>query len=138
MLMMDGTMMRPAGKLAQERPRRRDMSHLIEATGGVYRPSEAEIDRYRQHGIAMLRFGKMLPYPSGTNRIDLQELAAIEKPAAAWIQRRQDPVIVISSGKQHAGTKAAVKMNSKGTGFLKFSYCPKASATEVLLEPICR
>lgn len=142
-MLMNATVMK-----ADERPRRRDMPMAINGAGGLYRPSEAEIDRYKQHGMAMLRFARMHPFPSGTARIDVAPLLEaicggagprVGKPAEAWIKRGEMPTIIISAGIQGRGSKSHVKIDgTKELAFLKFEYCPKVSDNQVMLEPIYR
>lgn len=144
-MMMNGT----AIMKTDERPRRRDLPRAIDGAGGVYQPSGAEIDRYRQHGIAMLRFDKMHPFPSGGGRIDVQPLleavamgganTRAGKPAEAWVKRGESPTIMISAGMQDKGSKSHVKIDGgRELAFLRFEYCPKMSANGVMLEPIYR
>lgn len=115
----------------------------------VYVIPEREVKRYVQHGIAKLDFNSMCPFPTGSGFIELRPLLdaigregtnpRVGKPAAAWVQRGDTPVIIVSSGLQKSdATKSPVIIDTvrKEAEYLKFHYCPKAGDNHVLLEPI--
>jgi hypothetical protein len=145
-MLMNGTAM--AGTALK----RGGMCRTIEGSGGscgIYRPSDAETDRYRRHGMAMLRFADMAPRPSGNARIDVGPLLEVVgregtnpkvgRPTEAWVRRGEAPVIIISAGAQHEGSKSHVKIDAgRELAFVQFGYCPKARGNTVLLEPIYR
>jgi hypothetical protein len=141
-----------AGKHAMQK----EMCRKMECRNGAYPPSEAEISRYRQHGIAKLSFADMYPRPIGTCRIDLQPLLdtlgkkgtseRVHEPSEAWVQRGETPVIMISSGMQktNAGNKplkshVIFDTKKENKPKLEFTFILKGHtgrANEVDLKPI--
>jgi len=110
------------------------MCFNMHGTNCIYPPSEREIERYRTHGVAILRLADMYPEPvNGKGKIDLGPLLEIHKPAKAWMRLGPDARLIITANEDggNAGCpERALKINWES--LLPFDFGQRSFRTGLL------
>lgn len=106
----------------------------INATNGIYRLSEREIERYRLHGVAIARLANMYPQPiNGNGKIDLRPLLKIsnQKTVRAWVRLGPDARLIITT-ETGANACPARALEINGERHLSFNFSPHSFSTGLL------